>query len=267
MVFCLLMLLLRASALANAFQVVASPRTSRVQMFPTAHTPQMKELSAPSLPRRAVWMKQATLMWLAAALLGPCCDNLHSSQGVLHYAADSIAGPPLLVELCFGNLRLETCWWVPCAFGGAGVVLGAAHPLLDRAWGSGLPRVPGWPVTLAAIASFLLCYGLSGWLAAAHGGTHLLAVDLPLLGAAAASFLIFERSKGGLLMMFLLATIGPCVEIGLINQLHLYAYTHPDFLGIPSWIPWVYAAGGPANGALGRQVLHELTMREPKAGD
>ena len=74
-------------------------------------------------------------------------------------------------------------------------------------------------------------------------------------------FLVFERSPGGLFMMFLLATIGPVTEIGLINQLKLYSYTHADFAGIPSWITWVYAAGGPANGALGRQVLHELTSR------
>ena len=65
-------------------------------------------------------------------------------------------------------------------------------------------------------------------------------------------------------MMALLAVTGPVAEIGLINQLHLYTYTHPDFLGIPSWITWVYAAGGPANGALGRQILHELSTREDK---
>ena len=60
-------------------------------------------------------------------------------------------------------------------------------------------------------------------------------------------------------MMALLATIRPAVEIGLINGLHLYSYSHPDCAGAPSWIAWVYAAGGPANGALGRQILFELT--------
>ena len=71
----------------------------------------------------------------------------------------------------------------------------------------------------------------------------------PLSLLAIASFLLFERSKGGLFMMALLALIGPAAEVGLINWLHLYAYTHADAAGIPSWIPWVYAAGGPANGA------------------
>ena len=66
--------------------------------------------------------------------------------------------------------------------------------------------------------------------------------------------------------MALLAIIGPVVEIGLINGLHLYSYTNPDVAGIPLWIPWVYAAGGPANGALGRQILFELQSRDARSG-
>ena len=101
--------------------------------------------------------------------------------------------------------------------------------------------------------------------AAARGVHSFMALDVPLLVNAAAIFLIFERSKGGLFMMFLLATIGPVAEIGLINVLHLYTYSSPDFAGIPSWIAWVYAAGGPANGALGRQILFELEAKAAAA--
>lgn len=214
---------------------------------------------APPLP---VWLQQAGAMWVSAALLGPLCDGRHSAHDVLHYNPNSMAGPPWLLEAPGGAPLLETCWWVPVAFGGAGVVLGVAHPLLDRRWGGGPRPPPGWPTVLVSISCFVLCYELSGVLAqaaAASGGAHdYVGLDLPLLLCAAAIFVGFERSWGGLLMMALLATIGPVAEIGLINQLHLYAYTHPDFAGIPSWITWVYAAGGPANGALGRQLLHEL---------
>lgn len=214
----------------------------------------------PPLP---VWLQQAGAMWVSAALLGPLCDGRHSAHDVLHYNPESIAGPPLLLASSGGGTPLlETCWWVPVAFGGAGVVLGAAHPLLDRRWGGGPRPPPGWPTVLVSISCFVLCYDLSGALAqaaAAAGGAHdYVALDLPLLLCAVATFVCFERSWGGLLMMALLAIIGPVAEVGLINQLHLYAYTHPDFAGIPSWITWVYAAGGPANGALGRQLLHEL---------
>jgi len=200
-------------------------------------------------------------MWVSAAMLGPLCDGRHSAHNVLHYAQDSMAGAPWLLRAPGGEVLLETCWWVPVAFGGAGVILGAAHPLLDRKWSGGPRTPPGWPVVLLSIASFVACYELSGILAqeaAARGVHDILSLDLPLIVSAAATFLIFERSPGGLLMMVLLATIGPAVEIGLINVLHLYSYTDPDVAGIPLWIAWVYATGGPANGALGRQILFEL---------
>jgi len=154
---------------------------------------------------------------------------------------------------------------VPVAFGGAGLILGVAHPLLDRSLDGGPRAVPGWPSALLNTASFVATYELSGRLAQAaalNGGAHdYLSLDLPLLACAVMIFLIFERSAGGLLMMALLAVIGPVVEIGLINGLDLYAYTHPDVAGIPTWIPWVYAAGGPANGALGRQILGDLQIK------
>jgi len=213
------------------------------------------------------WAAQAGTMWVSAAMLGPLCDGRHSSHDVLHYATDSIAGAPwLLYAPGSETVLLETSWWVPLAFGGAGVILGAAHPLLDRAWGGGIRNPPGWPVVLLAVLAFVACYDLSGQLAqhaAAASGPHEWAsLDAPLAVCAVGMFVVFERSWGGLLMMVLLATIGPAVEVGLINGLHLYEYTHPDVSGIPTWIPWVYAAGGPANGALGRQVLYELRSRQ-----
>ena len=167
-------------------------------------------------------------MWVAAAMLGPVCDGRHSSHDVLHYARDSIAGAPWLLHAPGSDqILLETCWWVPVAFGGAGLILGVAHPLLDEAWSDGPRQPPGWPTVLVAVAAFVATYDLSGQLAqaaAATGGSHdYLGVDLPLAACAAATFFVFERSPGGLFMMFLLATIGPVVEIGLINQLGVCA--------------------------------------------
>ena len=217
----------------------------------------------PPSPPLEVWTQQAGIMWICAALLGPVCDGRHSFHNVLHYATDSIAGPPWLFYApgSTHQVILETCWWVPFAFGGAGVILGAAHPLLDRAWSGRRREPPGWPTVAVAVALFVACYDFSGQLAeqAASAGVHdWLTLDAPLAAIAIATFVVFERSPGGLFMMFLLFIIGPVVEVGLINQLGLYAYTDPDFMGIPSWICWVYAAGGPANGALGRQVLAAL---------
>ena len=253
-----------ACCLASASALRPSIRT-RVEMKKQRLLPVHMADAVSSTPAK-VWIQQAGAMWISAALLGPVCDGRHSSHDVLHYASDSIAGAPWIFQAPDGATLLETCWWVPVAFGGAGLILGVAHPLLDRRWGDEPRPPPGWPIALLNVACFVLCYDLSGSLAqaaAASGGPHdYLAVDAPLFAVMAAIFLAFERTKGGLLMMILLATIGPVAEIGLINVLHLYAYTQPDVAGIPTWIPWVYAAGGPANGALGRQILFELESRE-----
>lgn len=220
-----------------------------------------------------VWLQQGVAMWGAAAILGPLCDGCHSKHDVLHYAVDSIAGDPWVLRAPGGDVLLETCWWVPIAFGGAGVILGATHPLFDRREAASegkTPRAPpGWGTTLLVIASFVLCYELSGVLAQAAAASpptslveRVARLDGPLTAAALAIYLVFERSPGGLFMALLTATIGPVVEIGLINVGGLYAYTHADVASIPLWIPQVYFAGAPAVGALGRQVLHELEQRD-----
>jgi hypothetical protein len=63
-------------------------------------------------------------------------------------------------------------------------------------------------------------------------------------------------------MSCLTAVCGPAIEVGLIQGLHLYAYTQPQVAGVPTWIPWVYFCGGPAVGLLGRQVWAELVAQQ-----
>ena len=230
------------------------------------HAPMMREepsLPAPFAPTTArTWIEQATAMWCGAAVLGPLCDGCHSKHDVLHYANPSYLGIQGTL------LGLESCWWVPILFGGAGVILGASHPLLDRANGSPRPA-PGWVSVLLSISAFVVCYESSGVLSQAAAAAppaglleRFVQLDGPLTAIAAAIFLIFERTPGGLFMAVLTAVVGPVAEIGLINIGHLYEYTNPDVLGIPLWIPQVYFAGAPAVGALGRQVLYELETKE-----
>jgi len=89
--------------------------------------------------------------------------------------------------------------------------------------------------------------------------------DLPSRAADAILFLwglgawaAFDNTKQGFAMATLTAVAGPATEIVLINAFHLYAYTSPDFFGIPAWIPWVYFCGSPAVGLLSRAVRREL---------
>lgn len=157
---------------------------------------------------------------------------------------------------------------MPLLFAAAGIILGVSHPLLD-AWqqerGGQQPRGgadPSWSFVLAAITLFVLQYAASGTLEepllrqALPGG--LPALDALLLSSGVALWWAFDCSPQGLLMACLTAVAGPAVEVALINGLHAYTYTHPSFLGIPSWIAWVYLAGGPAVGNLGRRVSSSI---------
>jgi hypothetical protein len=125
---------------------------------------------------------------------------------------------------------------------------------------------------LACIALFCLQYALSGWLHqqllfGSGGGDGVAqpgslsppptwpAEDAVLYLSAAALWRAFDRTPQGAFMAALTAVCGPLVEIGLINGLHLYAYAAPQVAGVPTWICWVYAAGGPAVGSLGARRL------------
>jgi hypothetical protein len=252
---------------------------------------------------------EAIAMWLGAAILGPLLDHQHSRFDVLHYFH------PVTIDLASGVARsiddaargfdgvggelvrfffqretgvLETAWWVPPLFGGAGVVIGLGHTIGDglrlRAGAlketfegvdkqTFLEKCPGKPVTgwepkktsvALAVSFFAAQYFFSGALATTienpfHMETMPRAtVDVLLAVSGIANWWGFDRTAQGFAMASLTAVAGPLAEIGLINVAHLYAYASPDFLGVPTWIPWVYFCGAPAVGLLSRAVRAEL---------
>jgi hypothetical protein len=157
---------------------------------------------------------------------------------------------------------------VPVLFAVAGVILGVSHPLLD-AWqlerGGAQPRggaAPSWAFALAAVALFVLQYAASGALEQPLLGQRLAGgvptLDALLAAAGVGLWWAFDATPQGLFMACLTAAAGPLVEVGLIQGLHLYQYSHPAVAGVPTWIPWVYFAGGPAVGSLGRRVSSSL---------
>ncbi|KAI7840190.1 hypothetical protein COHA_005973 [Chlorella ohadii] len=153
----------------------------------------------------------------------------------------------------------------------AGIIIGLGTPLLD-AWqaeqGGDAPRGgtnPSWPFVLTAIALFVLQYAASGALEQPLLDVTLLgglpALDCLLAATAIALWAAFDGTRQGLFMACLTAVCGPAVEITLINVFHLYTYTHPQWLGVPLWIPWVYFAGSLAVGNLARRVSSTLQSR------
>ena len=183
---------------------------------------------------------------------------------------------------------LETAWWVPLLFGSAGIVIGLGHTLGDTIrlkTGAKDPKVasspdpiatlvdecPGRPafgwepepsVVGACIALFAMQYASSGILATtvnpAFPDAPRYAVDAALAVSGVGAWGLFDGTKQGLVMAVATAVAGPAAEIFLINVLHLYHYENPDFLGIPSWIAWVYFCGSPAVGNLSRAVRADL---------
>ena len=178
---------------------------------------------------------------------------------------------------------LETALWVPLLFGGAGVDWRWAHAgrhvqakdgrrRIDSSAGPrrcrgssrsargslGLGWEPEWGVVYSGIGLFAMQYATSGILATTVNPpfpdmpSH--AIDAILAAWALGQWAVFDYTKQGLTMAVLTGVAGPVTEIFLINVLHLYHYSDPDFFGIPSWIAWVYFCGSPAVGNLSRAV-------------
>ena len=192
---------------------------------------------------------------------------------------------------------IETDWWVGPLFGVAGIIMGLGTTTLDSIFlrnGVKARRIkeiegnlqpvrtkaliakspakpaggwePSWGFTLASISFFALQYAASGMLASpdfdflSGGEGHLPyhSIDVFLLLWAAGAWAYFDKTYQGLVIAGAAAVGGPIIEIVLINVFHLYTYTNPDIFGIPSWIPWVYACGGPAVGNLSRTARGKL---------
>ncbi|CEL98020.1 unnamed protein product [Vitrella brassicaformis CCMP3155] len=190
----------------------------------------------------------------AGALLGSLSDALcHGRYEVLHYTPADLS--------FFG---LSSARWVPPLFALAGVIIGTGLPLLDR-W---LFKTPAAQRTRSAVVGNVLL-GIV-WFAAVYLVSGVLsyygvdsAVEAALLTPLAAlSWAVFEATPAGLVMSFATAAGGPLIEVGLVNWTDLYAYSRPDVLGVPVWLPLVYFCGGPAVGNLGRAVAQKLGLMD-----
>ena len=170
-----------------------------------------------------------------------CCTT-----GVLQYSN------PLQFYAPGGELFLTTASFTPPLFGLAGIIIGSLYLGLDAALETPVEqRAPSGPKILCGISFFTFQYWLSGLMC---GALHapLPTMHATMVATMVASWVLFDRSKTGLLVGVATGIGGPSIEIFLINHLHLYSYLHADLWGVDSWIPWVYAAGAPAVGNLAR---------------
>jgi len=193
---------------------------------------------------------------LSGAALGPVCDNFHSASGVLHYEQYRIAlgAAPAWWG---GGVLFQTATWVPPLFALAALIIGGLDVLVAKRWPTEEPsggRVAG------AVAAFVALYGLSAVLAAAGLAPATEAAVLwPL---ALLLWRLCDPAPSSFFAGASTAVGGPAIEAALLGGGglwpepfgHLYAYAHPDILGIESWILPVYFAGGPAVSLVSRWI-------------
>ena len=174
------------------------------------------------------------LLWLflAGALFGTALDTFHVLSGVERYGSPSLLG---------------VAWWVPLLIGCAALAIGYSHPLLDpllyqrrvRSLFSSLLELAWLPLAYLISASFfdtltktlliVLIY-CNFWLLAGGGWQNLV-------------FSLVTAITGTLIEMILVAA-------------GAFAYLHPDMLGVPYWLPAIYACASLAVGDLGRSLFY-----------
>ena len=157
------------------------------------------------------------------AVIGTLLDGLHLLGDVLSYEHES-----------FG----DWAWFVPLEFGLAGLAAGIAIPWIERAAGPG--RLPRWSPAERLLELVLL--------AALYGATALWDGDGAVWLLAGLSSLVVARLvlwsvPGDWAYAAIAAVLGPLGEI-LISATGAFDYAHPDFAGIPMWLPALWANGG-----------------------
>jgi hypothetical protein len=157
--------------------------------------------------------------WAVAVLLGATicfvCDHLHVTEGVLAYTH------PVL---------WRQAWWVFPLFVGSTLVALTAARGMRRLFGG---RPFGIYPVVADVVAFATAYAftafahtlpdvvlwvlVAAWIARVAGGTPAWLVVYTLVSAA----------------------VGPAFEATL-SRLGWFHYQHPDFLGVPRWLPALY---------------------------
>jgi hypothetical protein len=157
------------------------------------------------------------------AALGTALDAIHAYGDVETYPNEVL-----------GRLG----WFVPLEFGLAGVASALAIPVLERAVGRGTPRA--WPMW-ERVRELPLLIGLYFTSVEANGtnATLFLGALLVLLAVR----LGFAAVPGDWAFALVAAVVGPLVEAA-IHATGAFDYTEPDFLGIPLWLPALWANGG-----------------------
>jgi hypothetical protein len=174
---------------------------------------------------RSQRLVRATLVLVVlGATLGSALDAIHSHFGAVSYTSPVWA---------------RAAWWVPLLFAGAyGTAIG--RPLLA-------PEEPPLPAWKAALGMGLFIGGY--WLTVVPWSWPVRCVLLSAIFVA--GWAICDRRRMGWLVAALAAFFGPVVEIILLRA-GVFVHHEVHVLGIPLWLPLLYACASVGLGALAR---------------
>jgi hypothetical protein len=165
--------------------------------------------------------RRLAFCFILGACLGTLLDGIHAYGDVLSYPNPA-----------FGRWA----WFVPLEFGLVGVGAGLAIPRLERLAGF----ATGWSLT-QRVAELLLFAALYFSTTLVEGlGALLLALGL---GTLATVRLARRKAPGDWVYVLIATAAGPTVE-AVMSALGTFDYEHPDFAGIPIWLPTLWANGG-----------------------
>jgi Protein of unknown function (DUF2878) len=180
--------------------------------------------------------------FVLGAVLGTGLDAIHVYGDVEDYANQALG---------------QLAWFVPLEFGLAGIVSAVAVAALERAAAMGRP--PPW-TSWERARELPVLTGLYVTSVGANGsGAVPFAIALAVLLAARLSL---ARTPGDWAFALAAAVAGPATE-ATIHALGAFDYTEPDVLGLPVWLPLLWANGGLAI----RRLFGPLALAVPEADE
>ena len=180
------------------------------------------------------------LRWIVLALVGAAVctvgDHLHATHGVLYYAHP---------------VAWDQAWWVPLLFAGASLAAVAGATLPRRLLGSRDERAATGRELAGDGIAFATAYAVTSFLPADRPN-----VTLALLSAWWLARVVRGRATWLIVYSLIMAVSGTAFEAGW-SALGFFWYRHPDFAGVPRWLPGIYLHAALIAGPL------ERTLRGP----
>lgn len=163
-------------------------------------------------------------------MAGGLCDQIHVQSKTTVYANPDFFGQP---------------WYIPLVFGtGVAAAYLIAQPFAKKMY----PSVP----PAAKAMAIELVYFLAAYLISATFQPSRPTTTIVLYSAFGLRVLLAPNARALLAFAAIVGVGGTTIEI-VLSALGSFHYAHPSFLGVPYWLPALYAHAAPLGLALTRR--------------